>query len=204
MCLKCDFLLHVQHLVITCILKWIFEKWYLRIYPCKKVWIFAHFYLKSNSNFEKKFGIWGRFPFADFSSDRRPINSLVITSVIKENMHCNISRVVMHLCSQCEFTCISWPNIQSYSFFTWKWDKNVRRCFSAYAAKCCAVLWLNHKGSKSGSNKFVTKDNAALLWIPYTNFIHEKGFIRGSSNYCPNRFFGGLSKRHISFSITTL
>ena len=35
------------------------------------------FYLKSNSNFEKKFGIWGRFPFADFSSDRRPINTLV-------------------------------------------------------------------------------------------------------------------------------
>ena len=64
----------------------------------------AHFYLKSNSNFEKKFGIWGRFPFADFSFDRRPINSLVNISVIKENMHCNVSPVVMHLCCQCEFT----------------------------------------------------------------------------------------------------
>ena len=115
-----------------------------------------------------------RFPFADFSSDRRPINSLVNISVIKENMHCNVSRVVMHLCSQCEFTCISWPNIQSYSFFTWKWDKNVRRCFSAYAAKCCAVLWLNHEGSKSGSNKLVTKDNAALLWTPYREFHTRK------------------------------
>ena len=34
------------------------------------------------------------------------------------------------------------------------------------------MLWLNNEGS----NKFVTKDNAAPLWTPYTNFIHEIGF----------------------------
>ena len=143
------------------------------------------FLSQSNSNFVKKFSIWGRFRFADFSSDWRPINSLVNISAIKENIHWNISRVVMHFCSQCEF--ISWLNIKSYSFFTWKLEQNVRQCFSAYAAKWCAVLWLNHEGSESGLNKLSPKIMLHCYGHPIIgNFIHEKGLVRCSSNYCPN------------------
>ena len=62
-----------------------------------------------------------------------PIHRLVHISEIQENMPCNVSQIVMYLCSQCEF--ISWLNIMSYSLFTWKRDQNGRLCFFAYAAK---------------------------------------------------------------------
>ena len=166
------------------------------IYPCKKFWILAHFY-------SVKFKLWeevchlGKISFSLFFLGSMPIHSLVHISEIQKNMHCNVSRVVMYLCSQCEF--ISWLNIMSYSLFTWKRDQNGRLCLSAYAAKWCSVLWLNHEGSKRGLNKFVTKDNAALLWTPYKIFIHEKRFVRCGSNYCPNCFSRAIQEAHLFF-----
>ena len=77
----------------------------------------------------------------------------------------------------------------------------MRRCFSAYAAKCCAVLWLNHEGSKSGANKLVTKDNAASLWTPYREFHTRKKGSFGVVQITALIAFRGLS---FSLSITTL